>query len=141
MIIICCYLGDVGHDGPEREDVVVETAPPPPLGLQVLGLEPGRRRLPVPAALVLLQIIPVLVAPSPPGAAKVQHRRAEVLLLHPPPAAPLRPPGHCCPFPPPKTNPPKRKREDTRESSVPHPPATDPTPWLIRAGRGHRKAG
>jgi hypothetical protein len=78
MIIL--HLGDVGHDGPEREDVVVEPAAPPPLGLQVLGLEPRcRRRLPL----------------TPVPAAEVEHRRHEVLRLHLLAAARPLPPRHC----------------------------------------------
>jgi hypothetical protein len=80
IIVSFLYLGDVGHDGPEREDVVVEPAAPPPLGLQVLGLEPRcRRRLPL----------------TPVPAAEVEHRRDEVLRLHLLAAARPLPPRHC----------------------------------------------
>jgi hypothetical protein len=80
IIVSFLYLGDVGHDGPEREDVVVEPAAPPPLGLQVLRLEPRcRRRLPL----------------TPVPAAEVEHRRDEVLRLHLLAAARPLPPRHC----------------------------------------------
>ena len=83
------YLGDVGHDGPELEDVAVELAAPLALGLQVLGLE-LRRRLGVPAGLLLLVI---LVAHA--AAAEVEDRVDEVLRLELLATARPLPARHC----------------------------------------------